>query len=201
MKKIVNPKSKGYLIEILNGLSVTLKHLLRRDIATIQYPEQRREYSDRFRGIHILTRRENGDPKCVACYMCQTVCPADCITIVAEEHEDPMIEKRPKSFEIDLMRCIMCGFCVEACPKEALIMSNDFEMATWTRDEAVYNLNKLMGRSKLAVSGLGFRPYYDEDQSSGKPTMVGPGPKDSFRPVYRDMLGRVDAGKLEAGTE
>lgn len=195
MYKVEKPKSSGYLIEVMKGMAVTMRHMAknlvsRKDIATISYPEQRREYSERFRGMHILTRWENGSPKCVACYMCQTVCPADCITIVAEEHEDPKIEKRPKSFEIDVMRCIMCGFCVDACPKEALIMSNDYELATFTRDEAVYDMNRLMCRKSLATDALGYRPYYKEDQASGKPTFVGPGDKASFKPTYCDLYNQ-----------
>lgn len=192
MYKVEKPKSSGYLIEVMKGMGVTMRHMAKnliskKDIATISYPEQRRDYSERFRGMHILTRWENGDPKCVACYMCQTVCPADCISIVAEEHEDPKIEKRPKSFEIDVMRCIMCGFCVDACPKEALIMSGDYELATFTRDEAIYDLNRLMCREKLAKESLGYRPYYEGDQASGKPTFVGPGEKKDFKPVYCDL--------------
>lgn len=198
MYTVKKPKSSGYLLEVMKGMTVTIKHMTknlasRKGVATISYPEERRNYSERFRGMHILTRWENGDPKCVACYMCQTICPANCITIVAEEHENPKIEKRPKSFEIDAMRCIMCGFCVEACPKEALIMSGDYELATMTREEAIYDMKKLMGRDKLAKDKLGYRPYYEGSQASGKPTFVGPGGKGNFRPVYCDLFNQKDA--------
>ena len=202
MYKVQKPKSQGYLLEVMKGLGVTMRHMVKNltpgasDIATISYPEQRRKYSERFRGMHILTRHENGDPKCVACYMCQTACPADCITIVAEEHEDPSIEKRPKSFQIDTMRCIFCGLCVDACPKEALIMSRDYELATMTRQDAIYEINDLMARRELSRENLGYRPCYDEKDASGKPVFVGPGGKAAFKPVYCNIYGQEDVGKL-----
>jgi len=198
MYKVKEPKSAGYLLEILKGLSVTMKHFIRMKRPTIQYPEERRKYSDRFRGMHILTRWENGAPKCVACYMCQTACPAECITIVAEESGDKTIEKRPKSFQIDTMRCIMCGFCVDACPKEALIMSKDFELATMTREDAVYDLNRLMGRGRLAREDLGYRPYYDASRASGKPVFVGPGPEQAMRPEYCALYGQKQLSEIRA---
>ncbi len=89
---------------------------------TIQYPDEKRKYPERYRGIHRLLKREDDSPKCVACYMCATVCPAQCIHITAEAHDDPQIEKQPQRFVIDSMRCIYCGFCVEACPKDAIRM-------------------------------------------------------------------------------
>ena len=195
--KVKEPKSAGYLLEILKGMSVTIKHMIRMESPNIPYPEKQRPYSERFRGMHILTRWENGDPKCVACYMCQTACPADCITIVAEETPDKSIEKRPKSFVIDTMRCIMCGLCVDACPKEALIMSKDFELATTNREDAVYDKNRLMGRRDLVQEDLGYRPYYSEDQASGKPVFVGPGGAANFRPVYCNLYGQKQASELD----
>jgi NADH-quinone oxidoreductase subunit I len=126
--------------------------------ATIRYPEERRAYSDRFRGAHILTARSDGSPRCVACYMCATACPADCIYIEAGEHEDPMIEKFPTRFDIDMLRCVYCGYCVEACPEEAIIMSRQTEICAYSRSETIWDINKLMKRPELPEFGLGFRP-------------------------------------------
>ncbi len=187
IKDIETPEPHGYLIGILKGLTVTLRHLLRHDTATIQYPEVRREYSERFRGTHILTRWENGDPKCTSCYMCQTICPAECITIIAGEAPSPEIEKRPESFEIDLLRCVMCGLCVEACPKEAIIMSRECETAVMSRIETVYTMEQLMRRASLADVKLGFRPYFSSLHASGKPVCVGAGQSGGFIPSHRKI--------------
>ncbi len=156
-----------YIFAILGGLAVTLRHLLRnlfgqKDVATIQYPEERREYSERTRGRHILTTRDDGSLRCVACYMCETACPADCITIVAEEDPEATVEweKKALSFEIDLLRCVFCGYCVDACPKQALIMSRQHEMAFTTRDEAVVGIEELKQKGPIEDEDLGYRPYY-----------------------------------------
>ena len=124
---------------ILLGLWVTLRNLLRtvfqREAATIQWPEEKRVHSARYRGIHILTERLDGTPKCVACYMCATVCPAECIYIESGERPEKTIEKYPTRFEIDLLRCVYCGFCVDACPEEAIIMSRENDLVGTSRAE------------------------------------------------------------------
>jgi NADH-quinone oxidoreductase subunit I len=156
-----------YLGPIFKGLWVTISHFLpnlfgQRRVATIQYPEERREYSERVRGRHILTTREDGSLRCVACYMCETVCPAHCITIVAEEDPEAEVEweKRPLEFEIDLLRCVFCGFCVDACPKQALIMSREHEMSFVTRDEAIVAIDQLRQKGPIEDEDIGYRPYY-----------------------------------------
>jgi NADH-quinone oxidoreductase subunit I len=125
---------------------------------TISYPEERRSYSDRYRGAHILTAREDGSPRCVACYMCATACPADCIYIEPKEVDDPLIEKAPARFEIDMLRCVFCGFCVDACPEEAIIMSRETEICAFTREETIWGIERLMKRPELPEFGLGYRP-------------------------------------------
>jgi len=147
---------------ILVGMALTLKNLWRtlflRQASTIQFPEQKRNTSGRYRGIHLLTARQDGTPKCVACYMCATVCPAECIYIEAGERPEKDIEKYPTRFEIDLLRCVYCGFCVDACPEEAIFMSRENDLVGTSRAELVMDRDQLMARGKLAEFGLGYRP-------------------------------------------
>jgi len=161
--------NQRFVMAFLVGLRVTIGHFLKRFPATkknrvcIQYPEEKRNYSERFRGVHILTKRENGDPKCVACYMCATICPAECIYIEAGEHPDPDIEKYPTVFNIDMLRCVLCGFCVDACPEEAIIMSKELELHYEGRAESIFDKDRLMNRRSLTESPtLGYRPYFNQ---------------------------------------
>jgi NADH-quinone oxidoreductase subunit I len=147
---------------ILAGMALTLKNLWRtlflRQASTVQFPEQKRPTSGRYRGIHLLTAREDGTPKCVACYMCATVCPAECIYIEAGERPEKDIEKYPTRFEIDLLRCVYCGFCVDACPEEAIIMSRENDLVGTSREELIIDRDRLMARGKLVEHGAGYRP-------------------------------------------
>ncbi|MBE0565811.1 MAG: NADH-quinone oxidoreductase subunit I [Krumholzibacteria bacterium] len=142
-----------YVVEVARGLAVTMRHLvgniLRTDrMPTMQYPEEKRVYSDRFRGRHRLMKREDGSPSCVACQMCSTYCPADCITIVAAEHPDPAIEKYPASFDIDLLRCVYCGLCEEACPCDAIRMDTGiYEIAADSREAFVVGKEFLLNNT------------------------------------------------------
>ena len=152
---------KLYLPEIIRGVCITGSHLIRnlifhafhkmglfRHIAamvTTQYPEEQKALALRTRTRHRLTKRDDGSPRCVACMMCETVCPARCIYIVAEEHPDPNIEKRPASFDIDLGKCVYCGFCVEACPEDAIRMDTGIlDIAAYSRREMVLDLESLL---------------------------------------------------------
>ena len=148
----------------LAGMRVTFNHMVRqvlgKDQVTIQYPEQRKPYSRRFRGVHVLTEREDGSLKCVACYLCETACPAECITIEAAETPDKSVEKVASRYEIDLARCIFCGFCVDACPEEALIMSREYDLTTYEREsQAIYGIEKLTTRPEIEAYGAGYRPH------------------------------------------
>jgi NADH-quinone oxidoreductase subunit I len=158
---------RTYLVPIIKGLMVTLRHFLRnlaghRDVATIQYPEVKRQYSERLRGRHILTTREDGKLRCVACYMCESNCPADCIHIVAAEDPEATVEweKYPEVYEIDLLRCVFCGYCVDACPKQAIIMSREHEMAFPTREKAIVTIEELRQKGPIEEEDIGYRPYY-----------------------------------------
>ena len=138
-----------YIFEIARGLGITMKHALLSWFKpghklTWEYPEQKRPVAERFRGRHRIRRRPDGSPTCVACYCCQTVCPSGAIEIVAEEAEDPGVEKRPKSFRINMLRCIFCGMCIEACPKDAIYMTQDYELADQTREQLQYHLDDLL---------------------------------------------------------
>ncbi len=136
-------------------MGVHIAHLVglakdKRGAATYQYPEQRRPLSPRLRSLHRLTRREDGSPRCVACMMCETVCPARCIYIVAGEHPNPQIEKYPVSFDIDLGLCVMCGYCVEACPEDAIRMDTGIvDTSSYTREGMFYDLKKLLQLSPV----------------------------------------------------
>jgi NADH-quinone oxidoreductase subunit I len=144
------------------AFAVTLRRLVaslvKGDMPTIYYPEQTRPYSQRFRGTHILTVRNDGSLKCVACYMCATICPAECIYIEAGERPEKEIEKYPTRFEIDLLRCVYCGFCVDACPEEAIVMSRENDLVGTSRAELIIDRDRLMDRNKLIEYGPGYRP-------------------------------------------
>lgn len=150
-----------YLPEVCRGLALTARHffvnLSRHALnligiktsepgaVTFQYPEVERPHAPRLRSLHRLTQRPDGTPRCVACMMCETVCPAFCIQIVAEEVPDPAIEKRPKSFDIDLGRCVFCGYCVEACPEDAIRMDTGItEIGSLSRDGMILNMQTLL---------------------------------------------------------
>jgi NADH-quinone oxidoreductase chain I len=154
-------------LPLFGGMLVTLKHFVRnlfgKKLYTIEYPEERREYSHRFRGHHILTTRPDGSVRCVACYMCAQACPAECIHIEAAEHPDVNIEKYPVVYEIDMLRCIFCGYCVDACPEEAIIMSNNYDMAYFTRDQSIVGKEDLMKPFTFDESQLGYRPSFPEE--------------------------------------
>jgi len=116
-----------YFVEIFKGLGTTFRHAFKtltkpESLPTLMYPEVQPDIPRDYRSRHRLMKRPDGAPRCVACFMCSTACPAHCINIVAEESTDRHIEKRPKQFDIDLLLCVFCGFCVEACPCDAIRM-------------------------------------------------------------------------------
>ena len=152
---------RAYLPEIAKGLRITAAHFwqnlsvhIRRlfgirtkekGSVTFQYPEERRPLSPRVRTLHRLTKREDGSPRCVACMMCETICPAKCIYIIGVDHPDPNIEKRPAKFDIDLGVCVFCGLCVEACPEDAIRMDTGIlEISAYTREGMIYNMKDLL---------------------------------------------------------
>lgn len=153
-------------LPLLKGMAITIRHFFKNlggSEHTISYPEERREYSHRYRGHHILTTRPDGSVRCVACFLCATNCPAECIHIEAAEQPDVNVEKYPVVYEIDMLRCIFCGFCVDACPEEAIIMSNNSDMAYFKRDQTIAGKADLMKPYTVDRERLGYRPYYPEE--------------------------------------
>ena len=157
-----------YLVEVWKGLLITSRHFfvnLSRHIrkalggaslppsVTTQYPDDPQVTARRSRTRHRLLKREDGTPRCVACMLCETVCPAKCIYIKAEESPDVMIEKRAKSFKIDLGMCVFCGYCVEACPEDAIRMDTQYiQFPGSTRADLVWTMPELMGDKPKAPS-------------------------------------------------
>ena len=129
------------LWELLKGMRLTGKHLFSKKI-TVQYPEEKTPQSPRFRGLHALRRYPNGEERCIACKLCEAVCPAQAITIEAEPREDGA--RRTTRYDIDMVKCIYCGFCQEACPVDAIVEGPNFEYATETREELYYDKDKLL---------------------------------------------------------
>lgn len=128
---------------VLLGMGNSMRRMFAKKF-TLQYPEERLPVPPKYRGEHRLKRDEFGRPKCVACLMCQTACPARCIHIEAAESPWPDREKVPAKFEIDLMICIYCGMCEEACPCDAIELTPRYNVVSETREEKVYDLTKLL---------------------------------------------------------
>ena len=129
------------LFELVKGLMVTGRHLFARKI-TIQYPEERTPMSPRFRGLHALRRYPNGEERCIACKLCEAVCPACAITIESEERADGT--RRTTRYDIDLFKCIYCGFCEESCPVDAIVETRIFEFHFENRGEHIINKEQLL---------------------------------------------------------
>jgi NADH-quinone oxidoreductase chain I len=126
---------------LIKGLALTLKYTFSKSV-TIQYPEERPEIARRWRGRHLLLRHENGRIRCVACMLCATVCPSQCIYIEPGEDEEG---KYPEIYRIDLGRCIFCGLCVEACPKDAITMTTkSYELAEYSREALILDKERLL---------------------------------------------------------
>lgn len=135
-------KNKFYqVMSMLWGLIIVLKHMFKRPI-TVQYPEEKRKLPQRSRGRHYLTKWEDGLERCVGCELCAIVCPSQAIYVKPAQNEPGNMhshgERYASDFQINMLRCIYCGYCEEACPTGAIILSNEYELADYTREELIY---------------------------------------------------------------
>lgn len=164
--KPMNRLESAYLPEFFRGFGTTMKHFFGsfgqgKLSRTIQYPEERREdyrpedggmEKSTFRGFHRLNRDEEGRVKCVACMMCPTLCPANCIHIEAAESPWDDREKYPKKFEIDELRCIFCGMCEEACPVDAIELTTEYDIVGLSRQEMIFDKEKLLSIYDITIN-------------------------------------------------
>ncbi len=129
------------MVELLGGMALTLRYMFKPK-ATLNYPHEKNPISPRFRGEHALRRYPNGEERCIACKLCEAICPAQAITIEAEARPDG--SRRTTRYDIDMTKCIYCGLCEEACPVDAIVEGPNFEFATETREELMYDKGKLL---------------------------------------------------------
>ncbi len=148
VKKEMTLLEKMYLPAIFNGMMITFKHMFKKS-ATIRYPEQKREFSEIYRGHHVLKRDDNGAERCTACGLCAVSCPAEAITMQAAERKEGeeklyREEKYAATYEINMLRCIFCGLCEEACPKEAIFLTDRLVPTEFERNDFVFGKDKLV---------------------------------------------------------
>ena len=139
--KLIKFLKQFLLIDILKGMSITLKNLFSKNV-TLLYPWEKAPISPRFRGEHALRRYPNGEERCIACKLCEAVCPAQAITIEAEPRKDG--SRRTTRYDIDMVKCIYCGLCEEACPVDAIVEGPNMEFAMENRQDLVYSKAKLL---------------------------------------------------------
>lgn len=157
MKEIFNSL---LLKELLKGMSVTGKYFFARKI-TVQYPEEKTPQSARFRGLHALRRYPNGEERCIACKLCEAICPALAITIEAEQRDDG--SRRTTRYDIDLTKCIFCGFCEEACPVDAIVETRIYEYHGERRGDLYYT------KPMLLANGDRYEAQIAEDRQQDAP--------------------------------
>lgn len=140
-----------FLLELLKGMSLTGRYYFRKKF-TLYYPEEKTPQSARFRGLHAQRRYENGEERCIACKLCEAVCPALAITIESAEREDG--QRRTTRYDIDLFKCIYCGFCEEACPVDAIVETRHLEYHFENRGENIMTKEKLLRNGDMYESEI-----------------------------------------------
>ena len=141
MKRVIEYFRSLLLLELLAGLSLTMRHMFRPSI-TINYPEEKTPQSPRFRGLHALRRYPNGEERCIACKLYEAVCPALAITIESTQRDDG--SRRTTSYDIDLFKCIYCGLCEESCPVDSIVLTSCLEYHMESREEGTVNKEQLL---------------------------------------------------------
>jgi NADH-quinone oxidoreductase subunit I len=149
------------LLELLRGMALTFKYMFKRKV-TLNYPYEKGPISSRFRGEHALRRYPNGEERCIACKLCEAICPAQAITIEAEPRDDG--SRRTTRYDIDMTKCIYCGLCQEACPVDAIVEGPNFEFSTETREELFYNKEKLLANGDRWEAEIAANLQKDADQ-------------------------------------
>ena len=144
--------------ELVTGMALTLRYFFRRKV-TVNYPYEKGPLSPRFRGEHALRRYPNGEERCIACKLCEAVCPPQAITIEAEPRADG--SRRTTRYDIDMVKCIYCGFCEEACPVDAIVEGPNYEFARETREELMYNKEKLLANGDMWETEIAARLQAD----------------------------------------
>ncbi len=147
--------------ELVSGFALTLRYMFKRSV-TLNYPYEKGPLSPRFRGEHALRRYPNGEERCIACKLCEAICPAQAITIESEPRPDG--SRRTTRYDIDMVKCIYCGLCEESCPVDAIVQGPNFEFATETRAELFYNKDKLLANGdrwerEIAANLVADAPY------------------------------------------
>ncbi|WP_253308446.1 MULTISPECIES: NADH-quinone oxidoreductase subunit NuoI [unclassified Rickettsia] len=155
---MINYLKSFFLFEIITGLALTLKYLFKPKV-TINYPYEKSSVSPRFKGEHALRRYENGEERCIACKLCEAICPAQAIIIEADEREDG--SRRTTRYDIDMTKCIYCGLCQEACPVDAIVEGPNFEFATLTHTELLYDKERLLRNGDLWEQELAVKLHQD----------------------------------------
>ena len=147
-----------FLIDFISGLLIAIREIFKTK-KTINYPFEKGKISPRFRGEHALRRYPSGEERCIACKLCEAVCPAQAITIEAEPREDG--SRRTTRYDIDMSKCIYCGLCQESCPVDAIVEGPNFEFATETREELMYTKEKLLENGERWEQEIAQNIYLD----------------------------------------